>query len=158
MRNEVFVLLSLAVVSALGSGKLPATSNNKAQAFNYSGASAAERKAYLERAGAQLKHTFKPNFVAKPVEFTTGGRSLSFSYNMRMSKIDCDTDYTCEVMQCNRYLKLPVSKNNISVRIRYLNAKGKRMGTQLLKNSSCEAIIDTWKTKRDREKVKIAER
>lgn len=147
MRNELITLPIIAFAGVFGSGTFPFSAEKPAKEFNYSAASPQERQSYLTTLGRELTDKFSPSFIAKDGTFKTGGRSITLSYNMRMSTIECDTDHSCRVMQCKRYLELPVSTNNISVRLRYLNARGQQIGTQLLKNSSCKATLKTWRAK-----------
>jgi len=116
MRNELLTLPLLAVAGIFGTGTFPSERAKPVQHFDYSTANHAERTTYLHALGAELKNKFRPSFTAKIGTHSVGGRSITFSYNMRVNQIDCDTDHSCKVMQCNRYLKLPVSQNNISVR------------------------------------------
>jgi len=142
MQNQLGIIVILAVVGVFAAGGFPMQNNSEAEAFDYNSATPQERKAYLVSTARQLTTQFSPSYIAKNGAYKVGGRSITLSYNMRMSKIDCDTDYSCKVLQCDRYLKSPISKNNISLRIRYLNAKGQQIGTQLLKNSSCRSVMN----------------
>jgi len=156
MKNDLFILLLLGAAGVIGATSLSGQRSETTRSFDYNSATPAERTAHLESLGSTLTRLFKPNYVARPGDFSTGGRSLTLNYNMRMSKIDCDTDYSCEILQCSRYLKSPASANNISVRLRYLNIKGQQTGGQLLKNSSCQKIVDNWQAALEREQARAA--
>lgn len=144
--TEVFAVAAI-IAGALGTSVFASSSKSVPAAFDYEVASPAERADYLSATAIELKDTFKPNYIAYEGDHSVGGRSLSLSYDLRMSKLTCDTDETCKVMQCRRYLGNAVSKQNISVKLHYYNAKGQRIGWQLLKNSSCRSIVQNWESR-----------
>lgn len=147
MRLQLVILLILAVAGVFGVRAFPFAGLSSITQFDYASATPVEREAYLESLGRNLKTEFNPNYFARKATHTSRGRALTFTYKMRSNKIDCDTDYSCDIMQCKRYLKLPVSTHNISVRIRYETSTGRTLGSQVLKNSTCNALISKWKAK-----------
>lgn len=134
-----FGLLAMLGAHSTGAGALPGT-------FDYAAATPQERAAYLESVARSLKNTFRPNFLAKKNAPTIGGRSVSLTYGLHTNKLDCDGDDPCKVLQCRRYLNSSVSTNNISVKLRYEDGDGRKVGSQLLKNSTCAQIVKTAKT------------
>ena len=133
-----FIVIGFAILAGLG-----AYSGGYAGAgsFDYRSATPSERVAYLNRMAGGLKNTFRPNFLAKKSDPVIGGRSVSLTYTLHTSKLDCDGDDSCRVLQCKRYLNSSASDQNISVKIRYENSDGVSIASQLLKNSSCAQIV-----------------
>ena len=143
---EAFIMIGAATL--LGSGIFSGAVRHSSQSFDYSAASPAERSEFLESAADRLNGYFSPNFVVKKGTHTTSGRSIIYTYNVKMSKLKCDTEETCEVMQCRRYLDSDLSVHNISLKIRYQSAKLTSLGSQVLKNASCEAKVAKWDSKK----------
>ena len=147
MRNQLITILFLALAGTIAAGAYSSEKAETPPEFDYSAATPEERARFLRALSQQMSEKFKPSFLVRDSSSSYGGRSITYVYNMGMSKIDCDTEHTCEIMQCERYLNLPVSHHNISVRIKYVNSRGRQLGSQLLKKSGCTAIIDKWKKK-----------
>ena len=139
---EAFVMIAAATL--LGSGMFSTSFSHGTSNFDYSDASPEQRSRYMESAAYRLNDYFSPNFVVKSGTYTTSGRSITYTYNVKMSKLKCDTEETCEVMQCRRYLNSDLSTNNISLKIRYQSAKQTSLGSQVLKNVSCKEKVAQW--------------
>lgn len=138
----------LIVATLIGTGVFTKALPSSSASFNYNEASTQERAAFLKTAATKAIGQFRPNFVVQNGTHKIGGRSISLTYNVGMGKIDCDTEETCKVMQCRRYLNSALSKQNISVLIKYQSHKGKRLGSQMLKNDACETEIAKWDKRR----------
>ena len=147
MNIEAFVMIAAATL--VGSGIFTKSIRHASPGFDYNTASPQERSEFLDSAANRLNNYFSPNFVVKNGTYKTNGRSITYTYNVKMSKLTCDTEESCDVMQCRRYLNSDLSVQNISVKIRYQSAKRTSLGSQLLKNASCEAKVAKWEKRKN---------
>jgi hypothetical protein len=144
---ESFIMLAGAVL--VGTGFLSQTVPSSQPGFNYNSATALERTQFLEISAKRHKDYFSPSYVSKNKTYKFGGRSITYVYNAGLSKLLCDTDESCDVLQCRRYLQSELSAQNILVRLKYLNAKERPIGSQVLRNATCEAVISDWESNLD---------
>lgn len=144
MNNTVFAAIVIVAMGALGGGAFAMMESDLLKPFDYNTASPAEKSAYVEKKARSMKNSFKPNYLSKGGEYNVSGTSISIKYNTGMGSVACGTGVDCEVMQCKRYLKKGVSKNNIPVKLRYTDMKGRTVGSQTLNTKSCQARIKRW--------------
>jgi len=144
MNNTVFAAIVIVAMGALGGGAFAAMESGAFKSFDYTSASAAEKSAYVEKKARNIKNSFKPNYLSKGGDYKVKGTSITLTYNTGMGSVACGTGVNCEVMQCKRYLRKEIGKNDVSVKLRYTDMKGRTVGSQSLKAGSCRAKIKRW--------------
>lgn len=137
---EAFVVFAVAMVAGIGT--YASDLGNVPLRFDYDTATQGERTAYLMKASGDLNKKLRPNMFSERNEPLIGGRSIALTYTLSSSSLKCDGNKPCKLRQCERFLSHSVSSHNISVRIRYVTAGGKTVGSQLLKKSSCQQMAD----------------
>ncbi len=140
---EAFVVFALAMVAGIGtySSGLGSISGS----FDYNTATHDQRMAYLSTVSGDINAKLRPNIFSERNEPLIGGRSIALTYTLNTSSLECDGNEPCKIRQCERYLNHSVSVQNVSVRVRYLNSNGTTLGSQLLKKSTCEQLVNRSK-------------
>ena len=125
---------------------------NVLNTFNYETASQIERTAYLQKKAGGLKRTFKPNFLSKNVFYGATGNTIQLTYNTGMGSLTCGTKIDCKVRQCQKFLRNPISRKDIQIRVKYRDNSGRQIGSQTLRKDRCKSIVKTWDAGADRRK------
>lgn len=156
MNNAAFAAVVLMATGGLGGGTYFAAGSGVFSPFDYETASSTERAAFLEKKARSMKNAFKPNYLSKGGNYRVSSGAIQLSYNTGMGSLTCGTEVNCKVMQCKRYLKKGVSKHDIRVNLVYTDNSGRRIDSQGLNVSSCEATIRRWDAGAERRKKEKA--
>jgi len=144
MNNSAFAALVCGVMVVAGGGAYVAMHTDLLRSFDFKTATSVEKSAYLERKAKSLKSSFTPNYLAKPSGYSSTASGITLKYNTGMGSVLCGQGINCKVKQCRRYLRKSISKQDITLTLRYTDNSGRSVGSQTLRNAGCQSIIKRW--------------